>query len=154
MAVGAAFTGVRAMASTSGGGFDLMTEGISLAGICEVPLVIFLGGRPGPATGMATRTAQADLFLAMHAGHGEFPRVILAPHTPEECFQVATRAFNIAEKYQCVVIVLSDHYLADSFFSTPLDNCTVDAIRIDRGKTDKPRASGCSGRVQTLRFDR
>ncbi len=142
MAVGAAFTGVRAMVSTSGGGFDLMTEGISLAGICEVPLVIFLGGRPGPATGMATRTAQADLFLAMHAGHGEFPRVILAPHTPEECFQVAARAFNIAEKYQCVVIVLSDHYLADSFFSTPLDNCTVDAIRIDRGKLISPEQVG------------
>ena len=134
MAVGAAFAGVRAMVSTSGGGFDLMTEGISLAGMCEVPLVVFLGGRPGPATGMATRTAQADLFLAMHAGHGEFPRVILAPHTPEECFQVAARAFNIAEKYQCVVIVLSDHYLADSFFSTPLDSCAIDAIRIDRGK--------------------
>lgn len=134
MAVGAAHAGVRAMASTSGGGFDLMTEGISLAGMCEAPLVIFLGGRPGPATGMATRTAQADLFLAMHASHGEFPRVILAPHTPEECFLAGVRAFNTAEKYQCVVIVLSDHYLADSFFSKPLDNCTISSVQIDRGK--------------------
>ena len=82
MCVGAAHAGVRAMAATSGGGFDLMTEGSRLAAMTETPLVIYLAQRPGPATGLATRTAQADLLLALYASHGEFPRVILAPAHP------------------------------------------------------------------------
>ena len=138
MCIGAAHAGVRAMAPTSGGGFDLMTEGLSLAGITETPLVIYLAQRPGPATGLATRTCQADLFLALHAGHGEFPRVLLAPHTPEEAFQCGIRAFNLAEKYQCVVIVLSDQYNATSVWSRDVDAFDL-AVEIDRGKLLGPK---------------
>ncbi|MBN1401769.1 MAG: 2-oxoacid:acceptor oxidoreductase subunit alpha [Anaerolineae bacterium] len=134
MCVGAAHAGVRAMTATSGGGFDLMTEGISLAAMTETPLVIYLAQRPGPATGLATRTSQSDLFLALYAGHGEFPRVLLAPHTPAEAFACAFRAFNIAEKYQCLVVVLSDQYGASSVQSVDKSAFDFDAIPIDRGK--------------------
>jgi 2-oxoglutarate ferredoxin oxidoreductase subunit alpha len=134
MVIGAAHAGVRAMVPTSGGGFDLMTEGLSLAGMTETPIVVYLAQRPGPATGLATRTAQSDLFLALNAGHGEFPRAVLAPHTPEEAFVCATRAFNIAEKYQCQVIVLSDQYLASSVWARDVDAFDFESVVIDRGK--------------------
>lgn len=114
MAIGASFAGVRAMTGTSGGGFALMVEGLSLAGMTETPVVVALGQRPGPATGFPTRTEQGDLSFALSAGHGEFPRVILTPGTPEEGFNLTNKAFDIAEKYQIPVIVVFDHYLADS----------------------------------------
>ncbi|MBL7032453.1 MAG: 2-oxoacid:acceptor oxidoreductase subunit alpha [Nitrospira sp.] len=114
MALGASFAGVRAMTGTSGGGFALMVEGLSLAGMTETPVVIALAQRPGPATGLPTRTEQGDLELALYSGHGEFPRVILAPGTPEQAFHLTNRAFEIAEKYQIPVIILTDQYLADS----------------------------------------
>lgn len=138
MVVGAAHAGVRAMAPTSGGGFDLMTEGVSLAGMIEAPVVIYVGQRPGPATGMATRTAQSELFLVLNAGHGEFPRVVLAPHTPLENFRCAVRAFNIAEKYQCVVIVLSDEYNATTLCSVDAADFDLQSVQIDRGKLLSP----------------
>ena len=138
MIVGAAHAGVRAMAPTSGGGFDLMTEGVSLAGMIEAPLVIYVGQRPGPATGMATRTAQSELFLVLNAGHGEFPRVVLAPHTPLENFNCAVLAFNIAEKYQCVVIVLSDEYNAATIYSVDAAAFDLQGVQIDRGKLLSP----------------
>jgi 2-oxoglutarate ferredoxin oxidoreductase subunit alpha len=134
MCVGAAHAGARALTATSGGGFDLMTEGVSLAAMTETPLVVYLAQRPGPATGMATRTAQADLFLALYAAHGEFPRVVLAPHTPEEAFYCALRAFNLAEKYQCVVIVLSDHHNASSLYTVDKSAFDFARIPLDRGK--------------------
>lgn len=114
MALGASFAGVRAMTGTSGGGFALMTEGVSLAGMTETPLVIALAQRPGPATGFPTRTEQGDLQFALSAGHGEFPRVIFAPGTPEQAFFLTNKAFGIAEKYQITVIIMTDQYLADS----------------------------------------
>lgn len=114
IALGASYAGVRAMTGTSGGGFALMVEGISLAGMIEIPIVIVLGQRPGPATGFPTRTEQGELFFALHAGHGEFPRVLLAPGTPEQAFFLANKAFDLAEKYQIPVIILTDQYLADS----------------------------------------
>ncbi len=114
MALGASFAGVRAMTGTSGGGFALMTEGLSLAGITETPVVIALAQRPGPATGLPTRTEQGDLQFALHAGHGEFPRVIFAPGTPEEAFYLTNKAFELTEKYQVPVIIMTDQYLADS----------------------------------------
>jgi 2-oxoglutarate ferredoxin oxidoreductase subunit alpha len=91
-----------------------MTEGVSLAGIIETPIVIHIGMRPGPATGLPTRTEQADLNLALYAGHGEFPRAIFTPGTPEECFMVAEEAFRIADTYQIPVFILTDQYLLDS----------------------------------------
>lgn len=114
MALGASFAGVRAMTGTSGGGFALMVEGLSLAAMTETPIVIALGQRPGPATGLPTKTEQGDLQFALYTAHGEFPRVIFAPGTPEQAFYLANKAFDIAEKYQIPVIILFDQYLADS----------------------------------------
>ncbi|MFO7986660.1 MAG: 2-oxoacid:acceptor oxidoreductase subunit alpha [Desulfatiglandaceae bacterium] len=117
MALGASYAGARAMTATSGGGFALMVEGISLAGMTETPLVIVLAQRPGPATGLPTRTAQGDLLFAVHAGHGEFPKVILAPSDAKDAFQKTVRAFNLADKYQIPVIVLTDQLLADAHYT-------------------------------------
>ncbi len=113
MALGASFGGVRTMTATSGGGFALMVEGLSLAGMTETPVVIGLGQRPGPATGFPTRTEQADLQFALYTAHGEFPRILLAPGTPEQCFFLTNKAFELSEKYQIPVIILFDTYLSD-----------------------------------------
>lgn len=115
MAIGASFAGAPSMVSTSGGGFTLMTEAVSLAGMAEIPVVIILAMRPGPATGLAARTEQADLALVLHAGHGEFPRAILAPASLNQCFDLTRQAFALAEKYRGPVFVLTDQYLADSY---------------------------------------
>jgi 2-oxoglutarate ferredoxin oxidoreductase subunit alpha len=126
MALGASYAGARAMTATSGGGFALMVEGISLAGMTETPLVIVLAQRPGPATGLPTRTAQGELLFAINAGHGEFPKLVLAPSNPDDAFHKIVRAFNLADKYQMPVIVLTDHFLADSQFS--ISDFELDAI--------------------------
>ncbi|HWR89355.1 MAG TPA: 2-oxoacid:acceptor oxidoreductase subunit alpha [Dissulfurispiraceae bacterium] len=125
MALGASFAGVRAMTGTSGGGFALMVEGLSLAAMTETPVVIAYGQRVGPATGFPTRTEQADLLFALHAGHGEFPRVIFAPGTPEQAFYQTNRAFDLAEKYQIPVFVMFDSYFADALW-------TVDGFDLDK----------------------
>lgn len=117
LALGASFAGARAMVATSGGGFSLMNEGLSLAGMTETPLVVMLGMRPGPATGMATRTAQADLLTALFAGHGDFGRVVLAPADGAAAFRCAAQAFELADQYQLPVIVLFDQLLGDAGFS-------------------------------------
>jgi len=119
MVCGATYAGVPAMTMTSGGGFALMAEGLSLAGIHELPLVIILAQRPGPATGLPTRTAQQDLLFALHAGHGEFPRAVFAPGTPEQAYHLTRRALKIAHRYQTPVILMTDQYLADLVMDTP-----------------------------------
>ena len=134
MVIGAAHMGARAMTSTSGGGFALMVEALSLAGITETPVVIVLAQRPGPATGLATRTEQADLKFALNAGHGEFPRILLAPGSIEECFEAGWRAFNLAETYQTPVIVLTEHYLATSTRTVDPAVFDLSKVSIDRGK--------------------
>jgi 2-oxoglutarate ferredoxin oxidoreductase subunit alpha len=122
MGLGASFAGARSIVPTSGGGFALMSEGISLAGMTETPILIVLAQRPGPATGLPTRTEQGDLNLAIFSGHGEFPRAVLAPGTPEECFHLAHLGLNLAEGYQTPVILMTDEYLADSLRSvSPFD---------------------------------
>jgi len=113
LAIGASYAGVRAMTATSGGGFSLMNEGLGLTAMTETPLVIVLAQRPGPATGMATRTAQADLLFAVHASQDEFPRFVLAPGSVRECYETMARALNLADRYQVPVIVLADQYLTD-----------------------------------------
>ncbi|ARN57019.1 2-oxoacid:acceptor oxidoreductase subunit alpha [Sedimentisphaera salicampi] len=118
MAIGAWYAGARAMITTSGGGFALMGEGVSLAGMMESPLVMHAAQRPGPATGLPTRTEQGDLELALYSGHGEFPRIILAPGTLSEAFSLAKKAFNLADKYQVPVIILTDQYFMDSYYNT------------------------------------
>lgn len=117
MALGASYAGARAMTATSGGGFALMTEAVSLAGMTENPVVIVLAQRPGPATGLPTRTAQEDLLFAIRAGHGEFPKAVLAPADPLDAFEKTVRAFDLADRYQCPVILLTDQFLADTHFS-------------------------------------
>jgi len=119
MAAGAWYAGARSLATTSGGGFALMCEGMSLAGMMEMPLVVHLAQRPGPATGLSTRTEQGDLNLALYAGHGEFPRVLYAPGLVEQAFALARKAFRIADEMQTPVVILTDEYLVDSFTHIP-----------------------------------
>jgi 2-oxoglutarate/2-oxoacid ferredoxin oxidoreductase subunit alpha len=115
MSIGASYAGAVSMVGTSGGGFALMTEAVSLAGITETPLVIVVAQRPGPATGLATRTEQADLDLVLNAGHGEFPRAIFAPGSVEQCFHLTRQAFDLAEASQCQIFILTDQYLSDCY---------------------------------------
>jgi len=116
-AIGSAITGAKSMIGTSGGGFDLMTEALSLAGGIQAPLVMYLAQRPGPSTGVPTYTAQADLNMARHAGHGEFLRVVAAPGDPNEAAEKTSELFCLTQKYQIPGILLSDKHLADSFYS-------------------------------------
>lgn len=116
-AVGSAITGAKTMIGTSGGGFDLMTEGLSLIGQAEVPLVIYLAQRLGPSTGAATYTSQADLKMVLGAGHGEFPRLVVAPGDPTECAELTSQMFYLSQKYKVPCFVLSDKHLAESIYS-------------------------------------
>jgi len=130
MALGASYAGARAMVTTSGGGFALMEEGVSLAGAAELPVVIHLSQRPGPATGLPTRTEQGDLLMALHSGHGEFPRIILAPGTAQDAFYLTQSAFNLADKHQVPVFVLTDQYLVDSSYAVP--DLDLEALKVER----------------------
>jgi 2-oxoglutarate ferredoxin oxidoreductase subunit alpha len=130
MALGASYAGAPTLVATSGGGFALMTEGVSLAGMTETPVVIIVAQRPGPATGLPTRTEQGDLDFILHAGHGEFPRALLAPGTPEQCFTLAARALRLAEQSQGPVFILTDQYLADSYRAVePFDVSSIQPVR-------------------------
>src|SRR3989344_1671019 len=136
-ALGASFMGVRSAVGTSGGGFALMVESVSLAGITEIPIVIFLSQRPGPATGMPTWTEQGDLLFACFAGHGEFPKIVLAPGDVYDMVELTTKAFNLAEIYQTPVIIMSDMYLSEShktLVKSFLDEFN-NKYKIERGKT-------------------
>ncbi len=117
MVLGAWYAGARGLATTSGGGFSLMAEAMSLAGMIETPAVIHLAQRPGPATGLPTRTEQGDLELALYAGHGEFPRILLAPGTLEQAYELTRKAFGWADRFQSPVVVLTDQYLIDLFYT-------------------------------------
>ncbi|MEM4734813.1 MAG: 2-oxoacid:acceptor oxidoreductase subunit alpha [Candidatus Thorarchaeota archaeon] len=139
MALGASFAGARSIVSTSGGGFSLMVEALGLAAMTETPVVIYNAQRPGPSTGLATRTEQGDLLFVTFAGQGDFPRIVLAPRDPVEAFETAVRAFNLSDRYQVPVIILGDQYFADS--SMNVARIDVSRVTIDRGKlepTDKP----------------
>lgn len=115
--VGSAITGAKTMVGTSGGGFDLMTETLSLTGMAEVPLVFYLSQRPGPATGVATGQAQGDLNIARHSGHGEFPRVVIAPGDAKEAGESASEAFYFSQKFKIPSIIISDKHLSESFYT-------------------------------------
>ena len=137
-AIGAGNAGARAMTATSGGGFSPMVEALGLAGMAEVPVVIVEAQRPGPSTGMPTKTEQGDLLFALFASQGEFPRIVLAPGTQEECFHTATRAFNLAEKWQCPVIVMTDFYLTTMMRLIPPAEFPIERVAIDRGELLTP----------------
>lgn len=132
MATGAALAGARASTATSGPGFCLMTEAIGWAGINEVPLVITLYQRGSPSTGLPTRNEQGDLRLAIHAGHGESPRIVIASGDSQEAFYDAARSFNYADRYQCPVIHLVDKSLASSTQTFKVFDTSP--VRIERGK--------------------
>lgn len=136
MVLGASFAGVRSMVTTSGGGFALMVEGLSLAGMTETPCVIHIGQRPGPATGLPTRTEQGELLFVINAGHGEFPRYITAPRDAEDAFYKTIKAFNLADKYQIPSIILTDQFLIDSM--TTIDSLDVKDIKIERHIVTEP----------------
>ncbi len=120
--IGSNFAGARAMTATSGGGYSLMVEATGLAGMTETPAVIVEVQRAGPSTGLPTKTEQGDLNLIFGASQGDFPRIILAPRNPEECFEAAWKAFNLADLYQCPVFIISDLYLGEMWRTvTPPD---------------------------------
>jgi len=131
MAVGAGHVGARAMCGTSGGGFALMTEAVGEAGMTETPVVVVEVQRGGPSTGLPTKTEQADLFQLLGASQGEFPKAILAPRTLPECYQMTIEALNLAEKYQCPVLLTSDLYLSER--NETLDGVDITNVKIDRG---------------------
>ena len=143
MTVGAASAGVRAMCGTSGGGFSLMVEGLGMAGMIEAPIVVVESQRAGPSTGLPTKTSQADLMFVLHASQGEFPRIVVAPRSVEECFTVAADAFNLADKYQCPVIILLDQVISESFET--IEDIDLSKVKIDRGKIET-QASTSGGR--------
>ncbi len=118
-AIGAAYTGVRAMTGTAGGGFALMTEAVGMAAMTEVGIVIAEAQRGGPSTGLPTWTEQGDLRQVLHASQGDFPRVVLAPVDMADCFELTYAAFNIADQLQTPVVVMTDKYLAESHASIP-----------------------------------
>ncbi len=133
MTIGAGHMGVRSMCATSGGGLALMTEAIGMAGMIETPVVVVNVMRAGPSTGVPTKTEQADLNQAFGASQGDFPRIIIAPLSMTDCFTTPALAFNLAERYQCPVIILADLLMCE-------DNETVDPalldveFKIDRGE--------------------
>lgn len=129
---GASYAGIRAATGTSGGGFSLMVETLGMAAMAETPVTVFLAQRTGPSTGMPTWTEQADLKFALNASQGEFPRVLIAPGDVDEAFTLSAKALNIAEKYQIPVIVLSDKYLSETYFSC--EKFDTNKIKIERGK--------------------
>jgi 2-oxoglutarate ferredoxin oxidoreductase subunit alpha len=132
MVLGAAFAGVRAMTATSGPGQALMTEAIGLAGMLEIPVVVVECARTGPSTGMPTKTEQSTLNHLIYSGHGEIPRVVLAPGTVRESFELTVSAFNLAERYQIPVFVLTEQALCQSKATLTLPD--FDTIKVERGK--------------------
>jgi len=132
MIIGAAWAGTRSMTATSGPGQALMTEGIGLAGVTETPIVIVECARAGPSTGMPTKTEQSNLNHLIFSGHGEIPKVVLAPGTVEESFYLTVAAFNLAEKYQLPVFIISEQALCQSKETTP--RLDISAVTVDRGK--------------------
>jgi 2-oxoglutarate/2-oxoacid ferredoxin oxidoreductase subunit alpha len=142
MALGASFVGAPSLVCTSGGGFALMVEGVSLAGMTETPIVVVIAQRPGPATGLPTRTEQADLDFILYAGHGEFPRAILAPGTVEECFYLTRKAFEWAESFQTPIFILTDQFLADSYRAVvPFEVADLPPIRSGSARSETDRTS-------------
>lgn len=138
MAIGASYAGVRSMTGTSGGGFALMVEALGLSGIAEIPVVIANVQRPGPATGLPTRTEQSDLKFTVSASHGEFPRMVISIRNHTDAFYQTARAFHLADKYQIPVLILSDQYLGDS-------TSTVEKYNISEVSSNSPIISSDAG---------
>ena len=133
MTIGASHMGVRGMCATSGGGLALMTEAIGLSGMLETPVVVVNVQRAGPSTGVPTKTEQGDLNQAFGASQGDFPRIIIAPLSMTDCFTTPALAFNVADRYQCPVIILSDLLMSEG--NETVDPALLDVeFEIDRGE--------------------
>ncbi|TDO94411.1 2-oxoglutarate ferredoxin oxidoreductase subunit alpha [Halanaerobium saccharolyticum] len=140
MALGGSYAGMRSMTGTSGGGLALMAEGIGLAGITELPIVVADVQRPGPATGLPTRTGQGDLLFAVNIAQDEFPLMVLAPKDQEDAVYQTFRAFNLADKYQIPVIILSDQFLGDG--SKTIKEIDTSEMKIERHLVDPAEVEG------------
>jgi len=149
-AIGAGYAGVRAMCATSGGGFALMTEAIGMAGMIEAPVVFVEVQRGGPSTGIPTKTEQADLNQVYGASQGDFPRIIIAPKDVKDCFDTAVESFNLAEKYQCPVIIVTDLLLSEHPETVEPEHFTAD-VKIDRGEIVSSIPSG-NGNFKRYKF--
>jgi len=132
MALGASYAGARAMTATSGPGASLMMEGFGLSGMAEIPIVIVHVQRAGPSTGMPTKNEQSDLNQWIYGSHGDFPRIVLSPGTIEECFEFTIKAFNLAEKYQLPVILLTEQDYGQNFRT--VKKFDLSKMTIERGK--------------------
>ncbi len=132
MAIGAGWAGARAMTGTSGGGYSLMVEALGMAGMSEIPVVVIEVQRPGPSTGLPTRTEQGDLQFILHSSQGEFPRIVIAPGDYNECFYHTFQAFNLAEKYQLPVIVALDKHISESIQT--VEPFETKDLKVERGK--------------------
>ncbi len=145
MAIGAAHTGCRAMCATSGGGFALMTEGLGMSAMIETPVVVIDVQRAGPSTGVPTKTEQGDLWQMLGAGHGDYPRAIATPFDVGDCFKIIPEMFNLADRFQCPGIVLTDLLLSEG--TTALDPEDLDFnVKIDRGELiTSANGNGTSG---------
>ncbi|MDP2821019.1 MAG: 2-oxoacid:acceptor oxidoreductase subunit alpha [bacterium] len=154
MAEGAATAGKRAMVGTSGGGFALMVEALSLAGQAEIPIVFVLSQRPGPATGIPTYTSQADLLFSLFAGHGEFLKIVVAPGDVDEAMFLTAMAMNLSWKYQTPAIILSDKHLSESVFSAYYDEnkIKIEQPKLWSGKGDYKRYSDEKDGISSLAF--
>jgi len=131
MAIGASFTGARSMVGTSGGGFCLMQEAFSLAGMTEAPVVFFLGQRPGPSTGVPTYTEQGELLFSLYPGQGEFPRIVASPGSIEEAFYLSAELLNLAWQFQTPAILLSEKHLTESSMNVNLDLQKINEVKPD-----------------------
>jgi 2-oxoglutarate ferredoxin oxidoreductase subunit alpha len=152
MAIGAGFAGARAMTATSGPGFSLMQEALGLASMTETPVVIADIQRSGPSTGMPTKQEQSDLLQMVHGGHGESPRIVLAPSSIPEIFEDGADAFNLAERYQCPVLIASDLSLGLWRQSVERSALDLGQVHIDRGPIMEPAALEAMGRDVFLRY--
>src|SRR5262249_50175066 len=141
MVIGAAHTGCRTMCATSGGGFALMTEAVGMAGMIETPIVCVDVQRAGPATGVPTKTEQGDLWQALGAGQGDYPRIVVAPTNQLDLFHTIPELFNLCDKYQCPGLVLSDLLISEG--TTSIDPDDLDfRVKIDRGELILPNGNG------------
>ncbi len=141
MTVGASHAGCRAMCATSGGGFALMTEALGMSAMMEAPVVCINVQRAGPATGVPTKTEQGDLWQALGAGQGDYPRIIVAPTTIHDCFATVPELFNLTDRFQCPGIVLTDLLLSEGRTTISPDDFKWD-VKIDRGEMIFPSENG------------
>jgi 2-oxoglutarate ferredoxin oxidoreductase subunit alpha len=150
-AIGASYAGTKSMVATSGPGFSLMTEMIGMASMCEIPVVIVDAQRGGPSTGLPTKTEQSDLNHALYAGHGDIPRIVLAPGNVEDCFYQTIRAFNLSERYQLPVILLTDQSLAQLTEGMKIPD--LEALRILKREGAEATGSGEGFRRYSITHD-